>query len=84
MKWARAKGIQVSKNTECVGFPDRTFWLPGGRPLVPEFKRPDGRGDPSPAQIWHMKKLREAGYDSPLIESKETFIAAMRKRGVRW
>ena len=59
VKWARARGVQVSKNTELVGIPDRTFWIPGGRPLVPEFKRPDGKGEPSPAQVWHMKKLRE-------------------------
>jgi hypothetical protein len=31
-----------------------------------------------------MKTLREVGYDSPLIESKEAFVKAMRKRGVRW
>jgi hypothetical protein len=63
--------------------PDRTFYLPGGKPLVPEFKRPDGRGEPSPAQEWHMKTLREHGYDAPLIESKEHFIQLMVKKGVR-
>jgi hypothetical protein len=80
---ARAHGILVSKNTECVGMPDRTFWLPGGRPLVPEFKRPDGKGEPSPAQVARMKRLREHGYDAPLIDSKEGFLAEMKKRRVR-
>ena len=83
VKWVRARGIQVSKNTELVGIPDRTFWVPGGRPLVPEFKRPDGKGEPSPAQIWHMKKLREMGYDSPLVESQEQFLELMAERGVK-
>ena len=84
VKQARARGVQVSKNTQCVGIPDRTFWIPGGRPLVPEFKRADGKGEPSPAQVWHMNKLRAAGYDAPLIDSKEGFVAAMKKRGVKW
>ena len=83
VKWARVRGIQVSKNTELVGIPDRTFWVPGGRPLVPEFKRPDDKGEPSPAQIWHMKKLREIGYDAPLFSSKEEFLTAMAERGVQ-
>ena len=83
VKWARAHGIQVSKNTECIGMPDRTFYLPGGRPLVPEFKRADGEGEPSPAQVWHMAKLREHGYDAPLIDDKDTFMKLMVKKGVR-
>ena len=83
VKWARARKVQVSKNTECAGMPDRTFYVPGGRPLVPEFKRPSGKGEPSPAQVWHMERLREQGYDAPLIDSKEGFVAAMAKKGVK-
>ena len=84
VKRARALGVQVSKNVDLIGIPDRTFWIKGGRPLVPEFKRPDGKGEPSPAQEWHMNKLRAAGYDAPLRDSKEGFVAAMKKRGVKW
>jgi hypothetical protein len=83
VKWARARGVQVSKNTELAGIPDRTFWVPGGRPLVPEFKRPDGKSEPSPAQVWHMKKLHKMGYDSPLVESRDGFIRLMAEKGVR-
>lgn len=82
VKWARARGIQVSKNTELIGIPDRTFWLVGGVVLVPEFKRPDGNGATSQAQDWHLAKLRENGYDAPVIDSWEEFLAAMKKRGV--
>ena len=83
VKWARDRGVQVSKNTELVGIPDRTFWVPGGKPLVPEFKDPGGGGEASPAQLWHMAKLREIGYDAPLVDSKEKFLELMRKKGVR-
>ncbi len=83
VKRARALGIQVSKNVDLIGIPDRTFWIKGGRPLVPEFKRPDGKGEPSPAQVWHMETLRAVGYDSPLISSREEFLAMMKKRGVK-
>jgi hypothetical protein len=30
-----------------------------------------------------MKKLREMGYDSPLVESREQFLELMAKKGVR-
>jgi hypothetical protein len=82
VKWARARGIQVSKNTELIGIPDRTFWLAGGVVLAPEFKRPDGKGATSQAQDWHLTRLRECGYDAPVIDSWEAFLAVMKKRGV--
>ena len=81
VKWARSRGIQVSKNTELVGIPDRTFWIPGGKPLVPEFKDPNG--EPSPAQEWHVKTLRAAGYNAPFIDTKEEFLRLMGKKGVK-
>ena len=83
VKWARERGVQVGKLTECVGLPDRIFFVPGGRPLVPEFKDPGGRGELSPAQAWHLHALRERGYTAPVLDSKEKFIAAMAERGVR-
>jgi hypothetical protein len=51
--------------------------------LVPEFKRPDGKGEPSPAQVWHMETLRAVGYDAPLISSRAEFLTAMKRRGVK-
>ncbi len=81
VKWARARGIQVGKLTECVGLPDRIFFVPGGRPLVPEFKDP--RGAPSPAQIWHIQRLRESGYAAPLLDTREKFLSEMARKGVR-
>lgn len=81
--WARDRGVQVGKLSECVGLPDRIFFVPGGRPLVPEFKDPGGQGEPSPAQIWHIKRLREQGYEASLVEDWDAFLALMRKVGVK-
>lgn len=84
VKWARARGVQVGKLTECVGLPDRIFFVPGGKPLVPEFKAPGGGGDKDdPAQQWHVAKLKEQGYASWFCESWEDFLRAMAKKGVR-
>jgi hypothetical protein len=82
VKWARVKGVQVAKLAECVGMPDRVFFTPGGRPLVPEFKDPGGKGKVSDAQRWHLTRLRVAGYDAPVIDSWAGFLEAMRGKGV--
>ena len=74
VRHARALGIQVAKLTECAGIPDSIFFVPGGAPLVPEFKDPGGDGLPSVAQVWHLIKLREQGYDAPLLSSWEEFL----------
>ena len=43
-----------------TGFPDRIFWIPGGRPLMIEFKRPGE--EPSPKQEYIHGQLRQLGY----------------------
>ncbi len=84
VKWARDRGVQVGKLTECIGLPDRIFFTPGGKPLIVEFKRPDGEGDKDdPAQNWHVAELVKKGYRAWFCESCEEFVAEMRKRGVR-
>jgi hypothetical protein len=84
VKWARERGIQVGKLSECVGLPDRIFFTPKakGGPLIPEFKDPGGWGDPSPAQEWHVAELKRKGYVSEFVDSWETFLTIMKKRGV--
>ena len=83
VKWARARGVQVGKLTECVGLPDRIFFAPGGRPLVLEFKDPGGRGEPSPTQVWHVVRLKKHGYAARFIDSWETFLELMARKGVK-
>lgn len=43
-----------------TGFPDQIFWLPGGRPLLIEVKRPGE--EPSPKQIYQHNRLKQLGY----------------------
>ena len=42
------------------GYPDRLFWIPGGRPLLIEFKRPGE--EPRPKQVYVHNMLRKLGY----------------------
>lgn len=43
-----------------TGYPDRVFWMPGGRPFFIEFKRPGE--DPSTKQLKIHKQLLNLGY----------------------
>jgi len=43
-----------------TGFPDRIFWIPGGKPLLIEFKRPGE--EPKPKQLHNHQQLRKLGY----------------------
>jgi hypothetical protein len=82
VKWARDRKIPVAKLTDCIGIPDAIFFVPGGVPVVPEFKDPNGGGAPSPAQTWYLERLRELGYDVALVASWEGFLEMMRSAGV--
>jgi hypothetical protein len=44
-----------------TSWPDRIFWLPGGKPLLIEFKRPGY--DPQPKQSDTHESLKDLGYD---------------------
>jgi hypothetical protein len=44
-----------------VGYPDRIFWLPGGKPLLIEFKQPGHV--PNPTQQEVHTTLRSLGYN---------------------
>ena len=42
------------------GFPDRIFWIPGGKPFLIEFKKPGE--DPEPLQTENHDVLRKLDY----------------------
>ena len=44
-----------------TAYPDRLFWIPGGKPLMIEFKLPGEK--PEPKQLHVHKELRELGYE---------------------
>lgn len=55
-------GIKGSKLTVTgdTAFPDRIFWIPGGKPLLIEFKKPGE--EPRPKQLYNHEWLRNLGY----------------------
>lgn len=69
--YARALGIKVLKVNPlwAAGWNDRIFFIPGGRILIIEFKRPGGKS--SKLQEQRHKELLEAGYDHHVIDNKE-------------
>lgn len=60
------------------GWPDRLFWIPGGRPFLIEFKRP---GEPAePLQGYIHAKLKKLGYDVEVYDDRDTALEAIRRR----
>ena len=62
-----------------AGYPDRIFWLPGGKPLMIEFKAPGEEPRPKQKQVHNY--LRELGYRVEVhdnaIKAFESVIAAV-------
>jgi hypothetical protein len=59
------------------GWPDRVFWLPGGRPLLIEFKRP---GEvPRKKQASVHRKLRALGYLVAICDSRIEALNAVHQ-----
>ena len=56
--------LNVKANT---GYPDRVFWVPGGKPLFIEFKTPDG--ELSEKQKYHIDRLRKDGYSVEVCDN---------------
>ena len=56
-----------------TGYPDRIFWIPGGRPLLIEFKRPDEEAKPKQEHI--HDQLRKLGYQ---VEVHDNAIRAFQ------
>lgn len=54
-------------------WPDRCFFLPGGRPLIVEFKRPGVKVRNQ--QGARLKKLRKLGYRVYVVDNVNFFLA---------
>lgn len=81
VRWARFRGIVAPKLTEVDGIPDRIFFVPGGVPIVVEFKRlgKKGSGLQSETQPWYLKTLLAAGYEVHHCDTKAQFRAIMKR-----
>lgn len=59
-----------------TGFPDRLFFIPGGRPLLIEFKRPGE--EPEWKQLYIHAQLIARGYDVQSHDNKEAALRAIQ------
>lgn len=69
-------GIESLKLKGLRGYPDRIFLIPGGRPLLIEFKRPGER--PRPDQQLRIHQLQDLGYHVEVHDTVESAFAAVR------
>lgn len=76
VRWARARGWVVSKLTDPTGIPDHVFWAPGGRPLIVEFKDPNGRTSKGreALQAYYRRLLGKHQYLVFVFTTKEEFL----------
>jgi len=77
---AKSMGLEQVKMNPMysAGWPDRMYLVPGGRPLMIEYKVP-GKST-SALQDVRIKYLKENGYDVHVIDTKEEGIALIRSR----
>lgn len=79
-KWARDRGVPALKNdpTYFAGCPDRIFLVPGGRPIIIEFKKPGE--EPERLQAYWMEQFRKLDYDVRWTDSKEEAIKWLEEK----
>lgn len=79
-RWADEHGILNVKFTPAgqVAYMDRLFFVPGGKPILIEFKRPGE--EPRPLQAYRIKKLRELGYDVRCTDDADEAIMWLKER----
>jgi len=59
------------------GFPDRIFWIPGGKPLMIEFKRPGE--EPRPLQSHIHALLKQLGYHVEVHDDEEAAFKSVEQ-----
>jgi hypothetical protein len=59
-----------------TGWPDREFFIPGGKPLLIEFKAPGE--EPDPKQLFIHAQLIARGYDVQTHDNKEEALRAIQ------
>lgn len=73
----RKLGIPSIKVRGVTGFPDREFFVRGGRPLIVEFKRP---GEVlRPQQEFWVSRLQELDYLVEVHDSYEEAMLSLRR-----
>jgi hypothetical protein len=59
------------------GWPDRIFFIPGGRPLCIEFKRPGEEPDERQKEI--HRRLRALGYAVEVHDDRDAALESVRR-----
>jgi hypothetical protein len=79
--WARFRGIVAAKLSEVDGIPDRIFFVPGGSPVIVEFKKvgKKGKGLQGATQPWYRAALLAAGYRTYHCDTKDEFREIMKE-----
>jgi hypothetical protein len=70
-------GVDNTKLQKATGYPDRIFWIPGGKPLLIEFKRPGE--PPSEIQDYVIDLLRKLGYQVEVCDNVNDAIKLIIK-----
>lgn len=70
------KSIKLTP-TQATGYPDRLFFIPGGKPLLIEFKRPGEA--PRPKQRHIIQWLKKLGYQVAVCDSVESATMVVRR-----
>lgn len=83
--WVRVRGIVVSKLTDPTGIQDSVFWIPGGRPVIVEFKDPLGKTAKGREELQteYQKIFKKHGYVTAKITTRKDFVEFMNENGVR-
>lgn len=79
-KRAEALGVPSTKLTTPTdtGWPDRIFWIFGGRPLLVEFKAPGE--EPEPKQVYIINELIRLGYDVEVHDNADEAIKSITEK----
>lgn len=76
-RWPRLK-VRKMNGMGSKSWPDRCFWIPGGKPFLIEFKAP-GK-DLTELQAKTIKELIEDGYDVEVHDNKDRALRAISQR----
>jgi hypothetical protein len=77
--WARAIGVPNCKLDvrANAGFPDRIFFVPGGRPVIIEFKAPGE--SPRILQEYYIDELKKRSYNVQSCDSSDGAMAVISR-----
>lgn len=79
VKWCKEHRVLTTKlnGFGSRGKPDRVFWMPGGKAVLAEFKRPGGKM--TKLQIHNAECFQDLGFDFYTFDSAERAISVLHR-----